>query len=116
MNNGIPSNVLYISSIVILGSNILLGNDDMAYNYNGLGVYLSTNNGANWINKSQGFNDSMPVYSLLVTNNYIFAGLFMNNVWRRPLSDNIGIQNISTETPSSYSLSTELSEPVQSVD
>jgi len=70
-------------------------------------VFLSTNNGASWINKNQGF-PSYPsnpsVASLLIVNGYIFAGTNGQSVWRRSLSEAIGIQNVSTEIPSSYSL------------
>ena len=69
------------------------------------GVFLSTNNGTNWLNKNQGFNVIPKVYSLLIANNYIFAGTYGQSVWRRSLSEIIGIQNISTEIPSKYSLS-----------
>ena len=34
----------------------------------------------------------------------MFAGTYGNSVWRRQLSEIIGIQNISTEIPSKYSL------------
>ncbi len=95
INNGLTSQ--YIMSFAISGTNIIAG----IYG----GVFLSTNNGTNWLNKSQGFNDSSSVYSLLIANNYFFSGLNLKSVWRRPLSELIGIQNISTETPSSYSLS-----------
>jgi len=71
----------------------------------GMGVYLSTNNGTTWINRNQGFPYAITVWTLLILNDYIYAGTFESFVWRRPLSEIIGIQNISTETPSKYSLS-----------
>ena len=37
-------------------------------------------------------------------NNYLYAGTTGNGVFRRPLSEITGIQNISTEIPSSFSL------------
>jgi hypothetical protein len=43
--------------------------------------------------------------ALLIANNYVFAGSNGASVWRRPLSDFIGIKNISTEIPSAFSLS-----------
>jgi hypothetical protein len=70
------------------------------------GIYLSTNNGANWIQKNQGFNRTIiSGYSLLTTNNYIFMGTNGFSVWRRPLSEIIGIQQIGTSTPDKYFLS-----------
>ena len=69
------------------------------------GVYYSSNNGLNWVQFNQGFSVIPTLYSSLVTNNYIFAGTNGQSVWRRPLSEIIGIQNISTEIPAKYSLS-----------
>jgi hypothetical protein len=43
--------------------------------------------------------------SLLIVNNYIFAGTSGSSVWRRMLSDITGLENINSEIPSSYSLS-----------
>ena len=69
------------------------------------GVYLSTNNGTNWIVKNQGFNVIPYIRALIIASNYIFAGTSGQAVWRRDLTEIIGIQNISTEIPSVYSLS-----------
>ena len=79
------------------GNNIFAGTDSN-------GVYLSTNNGANWINKNQGFNVISTIGALLISNNYIFSGTYGNSVWRRSLSEIIGIKNISTEIPMGFSL------------
>jgi len=87
----------YVYSLTVLENNIFAGM--------GNGVYLSTNNGTIWIGKNQGFYPIPWVLGLLITNNYIFAGTYEESVWRRPLSDFIGIQNISTEIPDKYSLS-----------
>jgi hypothetical protein len=86
----------YINCFAAFGNNILTGK-----NY---GVYLTINNGSNWIEFNQGLGGQPTVYSLLISNNYIYAGPW-GGVWRRPLSDITGIQYISTEIPSKYSLS-----------
>lgn len=91
-----------VLSFATLGSNIIAGTFDYT---NPSGVYLSTNNGATWINKNQGFNVLPSVRAFLITSNYIFAGTDINSVWRRPLAEIIGIQTISKEIPSTYSLS-----------
>lgn len=52
----------------------------------GGGVFLSTNNGGTWTPINQGFPSIHPIYSLLVTNNYIFAGTDSLSVWRRDLN------------------------------
>ncbi len=86
-----------VYSLASSGNTIFAGTDSS-------GVYLSNNNGVNWFQRNQGLNTSSTISSFLITNNYIFAGTYGNSVWRRQLSEIIGIQNISTEIPSKYSL------------
>ena len=70
------------------------------------GVYFTTNIGLNWLPKNDGFPYNAPtVLSFLIANNYLFIGTDEYSIWRRPLSDFIGIKNISSEIPSSFSLS-----------
>lgn len=88
------NNMVY--TIIVSGSNIFAGTDN--------GVYLTTNNGTSWIQKNQGFNVTPLVGALLIANNYIFAENSGYSLWRRSLTEIIGIQNISTEIPSAYSL------------
>ena len=95
-----------VHSIVVSGSNIFAG----TWN----GVFLSTNSGTNWSSINQGFNIIPTIFSLQISNNYIFAGTDTQSVWRRPLSEIISIQNISTETPSKYSLSQNYPNPFNS--
>ena len=78
------------------------------------GVFLSTNFGLNWISKNQGFVLPQSISSLLISSSYIFAGSYVTTVWRRSLSEIIGIQNISTETPSKYTLSQNYPNPFNS--
>ncbi len=87
----------YVYSLATLGNVIFAGTRDS-------GVYISTNNGIGWIQKNQGFSVIPSVYELLISNNFIFAGTDGQAGWRRQLSDIIGIQNISTEIPSAFSL------------
>jgi hypothetical protein len=68
------------------------------------GILMSTNNGTTWKTKNEGFSTNLKFVSLMVANNYIFTGSYGNSAWRRSYSEIIGIQNISTEIPSSYSL------------
>jgi len=82
---------------------------------NDYGVYLSANNGQNWIQKNQGFPNIIDVYSFLIANNYIFAGILGHSVWRRELAEIIGIQNISTEIPSAYPLEQNYPNPFNSI-
>ena len=98
----------FVYSLAISGNNIFAGTDVS-------GVYLSTNNGQNWLQKNQGFTNIPTVYSLLIANNYIFAGTDGYSVWRRELAEIIGIQNISTEIPSAYSLEQNYPNPFNSM-
>ncbi len=85
-----------VGTLLVDGDNIFAG----TYN----GVYLTTDFGTTWYNKNQGFPYPFNVKSLVISNNYIYAGTYGNSVWRRSLSEILGIQNISTETPTAYSL------------
>jgi photosystem II stability/assembly factor-like uncharacterized protein len=95
----------YINCFAAFGNNVFTGKNN--------GVYLTTNNGSNWTEFNQGFSGQPTVNSLLISNNYIYAGIY-GGVWRRPLSDITRIQNISTETPSKYSLSQNYPNPFNS--
>ncbi len=104
-NNGANWSLLGLSgyriqSILIDGSNIFAGVSGSNYN----GVYLTTNDGVTWIEKNQGFNQIPGVTELLIAGNDIFAGTSYFSVWHRSLSEIIGIQNISAEVPSGFSL------------
>jgi hypothetical protein len=91
-------NNITISSLAISGNNIFAGH------YNGNGVYLSTNNGTNWTWVGEGF-PPISITALCIFNNYIFAGALFFGVYRRPLSELIGINPISNQVPEHYSLS-----------
>jgi hypothetical protein len=83
----------------------LLANDSIVIAGTSMnGVLVSTNHGQTWKNK----NDNLPISniaSLQFSNGYVIAGTNGRSVWKRPLSEIIGIQNISTEIPSKYSQS-----------
>lgn len=85
-----------ISSLSMNGTNLFAGTEN--------GVYLTQNNGLSWIQKNQGFGSDKVITSLLIANNYIFAGTIDSSVWRRNLSEAIGIKQISEVVPSKYSL------------
>lgn len=87
----------YVLSIKIYNSYIFLASDS--------GIFLSTNRGTNWLRKDQGFFDGHRYVTCLETdNNYIYVGVNFASVWRRQLSEIIGIQNISTEIPEKFYL------------
>ncbi|HEY5534030.1 MAG TPA: T9SS type A sorting domain-containing protein [Ignavibacteria bacterium] len=97
-----------VYSLATIENNIFAG----TYQY---GVYLSNDNGTNWVQKNQGFNVIPLVNALLIANNYIFAGTNNKSIWRRDLSEIIGMQNISTEIPSGFSLSQNYPNPFNPV-
>jgi len=70
------------------------------------GVYLSTDKGASWAQINQGFGNDpwWSVKSFCITNGYIYAGTNGYSVWKRPLSDIIGIRNISDKIPGRFTL------------
>ncbi|MCX6162831.1 MAG: T9SS type A sorting domain-containing protein, partial [Ignavibacteriae bacterium] len=87
-----------VKSLSVSGNNVFSGTDSN-------GVYFSANNGTNWIQKNQGFNGITSVYALLIANNYILAGTYQQSVWLRLYSEAIGINKITENVPSKYSLS-----------
>ena len=113
VNNGLPeAEYSSVLRFVTNGSYIFAGMGE-AYQGTVKLIYLSTNNGVTWINKSQGMDTiSVWVPSMLVANNYIFAGTdiqsgqgdFGTSVWRRSYNDIIGINKISELVPATYSL------------
>jgi hypothetical protein len=117
-NNGISWNQTnltdkVVNSLTAIGNNLFAGIQNSPTDSGG--VYLSTNNGLSWIKKNQGFNSIIAVQSLLILNDNIFAGTNVQSVWRRPLLEIIGIQNISTEIPSSFSLGQNYPNPFNSM-
>jgi hypothetical protein len=94
-----------VNALLVYNLILLAGTND--------GVYVSSNNGESWTSFSQGLNN-MVIYSLLKAGNYIYAGTG-DLIWRRSLSEIIGIQNISTETPSKYSLGQNYPNPFNSM-
>ncbi len=68
------------------------------------GIFVSTDNGVSWVEKNQGFTGNPIIPAIFIAGNYIFAGTYGQSVWRRPLSEVIGIQTTSAEIPSKYSL------------
>jgi len=105
-NNGmnwtqISLSALYVSTFAVTGNNIFAGGAGIP----GYGVFLSTDSGTSWTEINQGFPAYPHVKALLIANNYIFAGIIDISLWRRPLSEIVGIGNTSTEIPAKYSLS-----------
>jgi len=86
-----------VYSVAISGNNIIAGADT--------GVYVSTIYGSNWIKRNEGFPAGIrKIFALCIANGYIFAGTDGSSVWKRPLTEVIGIKPISSKIPDKYSL------------
>lgn len=80
VNTGLTNTSVY--SLAIIGTgDIFAGTGD--------GIFLSTNKGTSWTAVNYGIR-STSIYSLVVGDNSIFAGTGYG-VWRRPLSEMVGI-------------------------
>jgi hypothetical protein len=64
-----------------IGNNVFAGG--------GIGIFLSTNNGTSWNSVSS--NAKIYAYSLAICDGFLFAGATDSSVWRRPLSEMVGV-------------------------
>ena len=87
----------YINAISIEGNNIFAS----VYP---IGIYFSSNNGNTWTLKNQGFTSSPFGGALLISNNSIYSTLSQQGVWKRSISEIVGINNLGTEIPSHFLL------------
>ena len=102
-----------VNSIISYNENIFIG---ASHNSSITGGFLvSSDNGLSWTEKNQGFSSIPSIYSLLITNNYIFAGTNGQSVWKRPLSQVIDVKNISSEIPTDFSLEQNYPNPFNSI-
>lgn len=86
-----------VNSIAVIGYNIFAGTHNT-------GIYVSNNNGNNWVQRNEGFGVNTSISSFSILNNYLFAGTQDSSIYRRSLNELIGILPISNEVPSSFSL------------
>ena len=69
-----------------------------------MNFYVSNDNGENWVLKNEGLGN-VNVDAVCIINGYIFAGTTNSGVYRRPLGELTGIEQILNEIPSQFSLS-----------
>ena len=105
LNNGIYSiyysgtnwvteqiSTLNVGCMAVSGTNIFTLTTDST-------VYLSTDTCNSWTNVSDGLDPSLMIISLSVNGNYIFASTLNKGIWRRPLSDMVGINELQHTKP-----------------
>ena len=97
VNLNAPLSSTSIWSLSVLNSNIFIGTATK--------TYFSSNDGANWSDITVGLPANPNVTEISYNNQYIFAMLQTGAVYRLLKSSIIGINTISTEVPSKYSLS-----------
>ncbi len=91
---GLTTNSIF--SLAVTGNNVFAGTSAS-------GIYYSNNGGANWTQINSGLTN-LRIEALHITGNYIYAGTYGAGVWKRGLSELIGINTISSEVPGEYSL------------
>jgi photosystem II stability/assembly factor-like uncharacterized protein len=98
------------TTIAAYDSKIFVGADSV--------IFYSSNFGTNWNRINQGlpdYNFQPLIKKLYIFNGYIYATTNYKSVWRRLLSNFVGIHNISTEILSKYSLSQNYPNPFNPV-
>jgi len=107
-NGGIT--FLRIRALAALNNHIFAAAND----YDGC-IYHSTNAGAFWITRNQGFGTQVPTFNCLhILNDYVYAGTYSTNLWRRSYQDLIGISQITSEVPDEFSLGQNYPNPFNS--
>lgn len=107
-DNGASWTQTSLSNLDILSITVF-ENYIFASDLNSYTVFVSNDNGANWMERNEGL-PIVTVRSFCILNDHIFAGTWISggthhSVYRRPLSELIGIQPISAENPDKFSLS-----------
>jgi hypothetical protein len=87
----------HVKTLAVNGNNIFAATDSS-------GVFLSTNNGTNWLSINDGLLTN-NVNSFAVCGKDIYAGTYGAGVWKRPLSELVGISKESNNFPMDYTLS-----------
>ncbi|HEY3250093.1 MAG TPA: hypothetical protein VGK25_03140, partial [Ignavibacteria bacterium] len=88
-------NISNVYSLAASGSNLVAGTDS--------GVYISTNEGISWTSRNEG----MPrfiIRSTFIKDSYVYAGTWGSSIWRRPLSELVGINNAGNNIPDKFYL------------
>ncbi len=93
--SGLNNSLIY--SMAVYGNYVFAGTELN-------GVYVSSNGGADWVQKNDGLGN-LTVFALCIKDNYIFAGASANSVYRRTLGELVGVNPVSNNIPESFTLS-----------
>jgi len=88
LNNVAIDAIIFYNNIVFAGG--------------GSGFYVSIDSGITWTLRNEGMTSG--AHPLAIHDGYIFAGSSGQGVWRRPLSELTGINQISSEVPKYHTL------------
>lgn len=69
-----------------------------------IGFIVTSNNGLNWNQRNEGL-VSLRINDIVIIDNMIFAGTETEGLWKRPLSEVVGIKSMNSKIPNSFSLS-----------
>lgn len=90
-------------SLAVINNYVVAGTD---VGYSGMegGVYVY--NGVTWFNRSQGLPVNSSINKLAICNNYIYCGnvVLEYALWKRSISEVIGVKKISSEIPVKFDL------------
>jgi hypothetical protein len=99
LNNVAIDAIIFYNNIVFAGG--------------GSGFYVSIDSGTSWTLRNEGLTSG--AHPLAIHDGYIFAGSSGQGVWRRPLSELVGINQISSEVPKYHSLAQNYPNPFNPV-
>ncbi len=97
-------NWVQVPSDLSAGGSKLYVVDNKLVCLSGVNIYTSSNNGTNWISKSQGLPYLQGIGALAVKGTNVFLCTSGRGVWKISKADLLPVENISTEVPSAYSL------------
>jgi len=102
-NNGVDWKLEDTSKIGKAGSLAVVGNNIFASTYPA-GILLSTDKGVNWTQVNEGLPDTTKGV-LVVSSTDIYVSVSGSKVWRRPISELVGITNEIKDLPHEFTLS-----------
>lgn len=89
-------NNINVTAITSSGNNIFAGSTNS-------GVYFSGNNGTSWQQVNTGLTN-LNIRALHIHNQIIYAGTSGAGLWKRDITEIVGIETISNEIPKGFSL------------